>query len=958
MLARIMAAEGASVKLRAGVLDTQRSVGQRLGKLFPTLVGEQFEVASAKAGYAEFPKQWRALRTERNAFIHDAAFDGQRESLSQATAEESLVLLDEAYALFVHINNRFVAGAKTRRRSRPAPHMKALSLHITGIVQGVGFRPFVYNLAIDQGLNGWVLNASDGVYTVVEGDAATVEAFPQAIRDLAPVMAVVETIVAEEVEPEGFRDFSIRASRAEEGAMTLVSPDIATCPECTAELSSPGDRRYRYPFINCTNCGPRFTIIGDVPYDRPMTSMRDFPMCPQCAEEYGDPSDRRFHAQPDACFICGPRLYLNTDDAPYDWAWTPEREASPRPHRDRDDEAARSDGILTDTARLLLDGRILAIKGLGGFHLACDATNPEAVTLLRERKRRWGKPLAIMVPDIATARAYCEVCPEEEELLAGVVRPIVLLRKHATSPDVTTAGGPEGSAASSAGGGDVEARDERTAASRAPSEDCPSAGPLGGPRGQLAPGVADNLVEIGVMLPYTPLHHLLLDAVGRPLVMTSGNLSDEPIATDNREALDRLSTLADGFLLHDRAILSRYDDSVLRIVGGLVEPVRRSRGYAPFPITLPFETDTDILAAGPEQKNTFTLLTGRYAFVSQHIGDMENAETLDSFESTEQLYERLFRITPELVAHDLHPEYLSTKWALELDLPKIGVQHHHAHIVSVTAENGVSDRVVGIAFDGTGYGEDGHIWGGEVLLADWAGYERFAHLAYVPMPGGSGAIKRPARMAVGTLSALGLLEHPGAAALRSRLADNEEATLLRMLERGVNCPLTSSMGRLFDSVAALIGIADDARYEGEAAILLEAAADPFAEGAYEFGIVTSGTSPLADSQTPLTLDPTPVLSALLDDLAAQIPIGVISMRFHRAVVECIVRVGEAATESAGTRHVALAGGVFMNRLILGGAVRELGAMGLIPLNHVRLPVNDGAISFGQAVVAWARRHGI
>ncbi len=797
--------------------------------------------------------------------------------------------------------------------------MKALSLHITGIVQGVGFRPFVYNLALEEGLAGWVLNASDGVYAVVEGDNATVDAFPQAIRDRAPAMAVIESIVAEEIEPEDFRDFEIRASRAEEGAMTLVSPDIATCPECAAELFAPSDRRYRYPFINCTNCGPRFTIIGDVPYDRPMTSMRDFPMCPQCAEEYGDPSDRRFHAQPDACFICGPRLYLNAGDAPFDWAWTPEREVAPRPHRDRDIEAARSDEILAAAAAKLLAGDTLAIKGLGGFHLACDATNPVAVARLRQRKRRWGKPLAIMVRDLDTAREYCEVGPEEEALLAGVVRPIVLLRKHAT----------------------------------------PGAGPLGGPRGQLAPGVADGLTEIGVMLPYTPLHHLLLDAVdGRPLVMTSGNLSDEPIATDNAEALDRLAEIADAFLLHDRAILSRYDDSVLRVVDGIVEPVRRSRGLAPFPISLPFTTDTDILAAGPEQKNTFTLLTRGYAFVSQHIGDMENAETLESFERTERLYEQLFRISPEMVAHDLHPEYLSTKWALELELPKVGVQHHHAHIVSVTAENGVSERVVGIALDGTGYGEDGRIWGGEVLLADWSSYERFAHLAYVPMPGGAGAVKRPARMAVGTLSALGLLDHPGAAPLRSRLADNEESTLLRMIERGVNCPLTSSMGRLFDSVAALIGVADDARYEGEAAILLEAAADASAQGAYEFAIVTPDTSPFTDSQTPLILDPRPVLEALLNDIAGDIPIGVMSSRFHRAVVECIVRVGQTAAERAGTRYVALGGGVFMNRLVLGQSVSALKQEGLVPLNHVRLPVNDGAVSFGQAVVAWARRHGI
>jgi hydrogenase maturation protein HypF len=798
--------------------------------------------------------------------------------------------------------------------------VKALSLHVTGIVQGVGFRPFVYNLAVERGLAGWVLNASDGVYVVVEGDERTVEAFPKAIRDLAPPMAVVEQVIAEEVEPEGFSAFEIRESRAEEGAMTLVSPDIATCPECLGELFDPLDRRYRYPFINCTNCGPRFTIIGDVPYDRPMTSMRDFPMCDECAAEYGDPADRRFHAQPDACFICGPRLYLNpgliaeeggcTDG---EWPWAPEAEASPRQHRDRDEEAARSDAIVSAAARMLLEGRILAIKGLGGFHLACDATNPHAVATLRERKRRWGKPLAVMVPDLDAARRLAEIGAEEAELLTGAVRPIVLLKRK--------------------------------------------------PDDGLAPQIADNLTELGVMLPYTPLHHLLLAEVGgRPLVMTSGNLSDEPIATDNAEALTRLATIADAYLLHDRAILSRYDDSVVRVVDGRIELVRRSRGYAPFPLTLPFETDTDILAAGPEQKNTFTLLTGGYAFVSQHIGDMENAETLESFERTVGLYERLFRVEPEIVAYDLHPEYLSSKWALEQPQPKVGVQHHHAHVVSVTAEHGIDERVVGVAFDGTGYGEDGRIWGGEILLADWAGYERFAHLTYVPMPGGGAAIKRPARMALGTLSALGLLEHPGAAPLRSRLAAGEEATLLRMIERGVNSPLTSSMGRLFDAIAAIAGIADDARYEGEAAILLEAAADLGASGSYEFAL-TEPAEALAGGGSggeapPLTIDPTPVLSAILDDVAAGIPTGVISMRFHRAVVGCIVRVCEIATKSAGTEYVALAGGVFMNRIVFGDAVRALASAGCKPLTHVRLPVNDGAVSFGQAVIAWARRHSI
>jgi hydrogenase maturation protein HypF len=513
-------------------------------------------------------------------------------------------------------------------------------------------------------------------------------------------------------------------------------------------------------------------------------------------------------------------------------------------------------------------------------------------------------PLAIMVPDLETAQAFCEIGPEEESLLTGTVRPIVLLRLR------------------------------RGAASG------------------IAPSVAGDLAEMGVMLPYTPLHYLLLAELGRPLVMTSGNLSEEPIAMENAEAIERLGAIADAFLLHDRGIYSRYDDSVVRVVEGVTEPVRRSRGYAPFPLTLPFESDIDILAVGPEQKNTFTLLRGEYAFVSQHIGDMENAETLESFERTMALYERLFRVQPSLVAYDLHPEYLSTKYAMTLDLPRVGVQHHHAHIASVTAEHGVSEPVVGIAFDGTGYGIDGSIWGGEVLVADWAGFERAAHLAYVPMPGGAAAIRRPARMAVGTLCALGLLDHPGAEPLRSRLAPDEESLLLRMIERGVNTPLTSSMGRLFDTVAAIVGIRDDARYEGEAAVELEAAANPGSDGAYEFGIGASSGG------GPIIIDPTPVLSAVLDDVAAGTPPGAISARFHRAVVRCIVMSALTSASSAGTRRIALGGGVFMNRLILGGAVRELTAAGLKPLAHVRLPANDGAVSHGQAVVAWARRHEI
>ncbi|MCG2806985.1 MAG: Sua5/YciO/YrdC/YwlC family protein, partial [Coriobacteriia bacterium] len=533
--------------------------------------------------------------------------------------------------------------------------------------------------------------------------------------------------------------------------------------------------------------------------------------------------------------------------------------------------------------------------------------------------------------------------------------------------------------ASSAGG--VDAVSHRDAASRAPAEDCSSAGRAGllapsgagrngllaqagagrngllapssaGRAGLLAPSVAGDLGEIGVMLPYTPLHHVLLGRVEGPLVMTSGNLSDEPIATGNAEALARLASIADGFLLHDREIGSRYDDSVVRVVEGIVEPVRRSRGYAPFPLALPFVSDVDILACGPEQKNTFTLIRGSHAFVSQHIGDMENAETLESYEDTIELYKRLFRVDPGLVAYDLHPEYLSTKFAMGIDLPKVGVQHHHAHVVSVTAERGIDTPVIGVAFDGTGFGPDGTIWGGEVLVADWKDYERVAHLALMPMPGGAGAVRRPARMAIGALLATNLLHHPGAAALRSRLAHGEETLLSKMVENRINTPATSSMGRLFDVIAALAGIRDDAAYEGEAAIELEAAADPDATGAYEFG-----TSRDSDDGA-LVLEYRPVLLGVLEDLELGVTAGTISMRFHRAVVRAIVDTCVAVSEKASTRQVALAGGVFMNRLVFGGAVRDLALAGFEPLTHSKLPLNDGAVSFGQAIVAWARRNQI
>ena len=777
----------------------------------------------------------------------------------------------------------------------------AARVEVCGVVQGVGFRPFVYRLAQSLDLRGWVNNTCDGVSVVVEGRAADIERFARDVRALAPSMAVVESVSAREVPVEGFDDFQIRASGTRSG-LTLVSPDIATCPACLAEMRDPDDRRYRYPFINCTNCGPRFTIIESLPYDRPATTMKDFEMCAECAAEYGDPGDRRFHAQPDACGRCGPRLYLNTTDRSGELEWRADQDDVPRRHRDPDSERARTDCILDAAADVLRRGDVLALKGLGGFHLVCDATSEQAVAKLRERKHRWGKPLAVMMPDIDSAGRHCQVSDAEEALLSGAARPIVLLRLR----------------------------------------DAPPAG------AELAASVAPGLAELGVMLPYTPLHHLLLETAARPLVMTSGNLSDEPIAIDDAEALTRLNAVADAFLLHDRPIRQRYDDSVTRVVEGATQVVRRSRGYAPSPIRLPFTTDVHILAAGPEQKNTFCLARDSYAFVSQHIGDMEDAETLEAYQRTLDTYTRLFRVTPGLVAYDLHPEYLSTKFALGLGLPSVGVQHHHAHIASVTGEHGVSERVVGLAFDGTGYGTDGTIWGGEVLVADWKGFERFAHLQPVRMPGGAAAIRRPARMALGLLLGLdpGLLEHPGAAGLRAALAPDELTTLATMVSRGLNSPFTSSMGRLFDAVAALIGVRFDALYEGQAAIELEAIANPSETGAYRFDVVGAA---------PAVIDPEPVVRELLDDVAAGLHASVISARFHRAVIDVSVAVARDACAATGARHVACSGGVFMNRILLSGIARGVEDAGLDLLAHRELPVNDGGISYGQAVVAWARR---
>ena len=883
----------------------------------------------------------------------------------------------------------------------------AVDIHVKGIVQGVGFRPFVYRMAKKYLINGWVLNATDGVHIHAEGESALVDEFIMELSDNAPAASKVEEIDIKEVPLEDFDSFEIRFSDDEDVAeTTLVSPELATCDDCVAELFNPNDRRYRYPFINCTNCGPRFTIIDHLPYDRAATSMAAFPMCEKCAAEYADPLDRRFHAQPDACFECGPHVSFawrqtNEADAAVPTGTCPSHSAlsltAQRPFGRASSELQvpvgtsltslgepifdendietvdgftilwgktreESDAIFAAAVEMLMAGKILAVKGLGGFHLVCDANNADAVAELRRRKRRDGKALAVMAPTVAAARALCFVGEEEEAVLTGASRPIVLLRKR--------------------------------------------------PDGAIGAGVADGLSELGVMVPYTPVQHLLMHdfaevweaahpeeaaaacAPGAPvplLVMTSGNVHDEPICIADEEAREKLAGIADAFLGNNRPILTRFDDSVVRLIQVdevdekpvyAIQFLRRARGYAPVPVSVAAEgvapSEGIIFAAGPEQKNTFTLLRGTDGFVSQHIGDVENAETYDAWLATKDRFESLFETIPTAVACDLHPEYLTSKWAHHQGLPVTEVQHHHAHIVSVMAEHGLTDAVCGIAFDGTGYGEDGAIWGGEVLLANRQAFERFANFAYVPMPGGTAAIKHPLRMAYGVLWAYDLLEHPAAAAALAPLGDEAEVCDT-MIERGLNTPMTSSVGRLFDAASALLGICTEPSYEGEGAILLEAAmetagADVAGATAVELAAGVAGEDELAAKEryavivekntatetstaqdtSVLLLDAEPTFHALLDDLAAGVPASVISRRFHDAMVGAIVMSAELVRAMYDISTVALSGGVFMNRYLVEHALADLAAAGFTVAINRDLPPNDGCISLGQAVVASAR----
>jgi hydrogenase maturation protein HypF len=733
-----------------------------------------------------------------------------------------------------------------------------MAVRIEGVVQGVGFRPFVHALATRLGLAGHVGNDTSGVFVEVEG--VRVAEFLDAVRAEAPPLAVVESVRAVEIEVRGDAGFAIVASPAGGAASTLVSADSATCEDCLRELNDPADRRHRYPFVNCTNCGPRFTIVRGVPYDRPSTTMSGFPLCAACAGEYADPADRRFHAQPVCCPECGPRLRLT--DGVHELPGDP----------------------VVSTVDLLVAGKVVAVKGLGGYHLAVDAGHASASATLRARKHREDKPFAVMVPDLEGARKLCEVDDLAARLLSGRRRPIVLLPRLPGAP--------------------------------------------------VADAVSPGNRRLGLILPYTPLHHLLLAELGRPIVLTSANVSDEPIVYADDEAPARLAGIADAYLTHDRAIHIRTDDSVVRPFRGREQVQRRSRGYAPEPVTVQGQFRRHVLACGAELKNTFCLAKGRHAFLSHHIGDLENYETLRSFTDGIAHFGRLFDVRPEVVAHDLHPEYLSTKYALDLDdVELVGVQHHHAHIASCLADNGEAGPVLGVAFDGTGYGTDGTIWGGEFLLADLRGFTRLGHLAPVPMPGGTAAIKQPWRMVAAYLGT-------SAADLDVfRRNESQWPAVLSMADTATNSPLTSSAGRLFDAVAALLGLRDRINYEGQAAIELEQLADPAHRTAYPASItdaVVSGTD---------------LVQACAHDLRAGVDRSLIAARFHNGVAEVITRSCVAFADQTGVHTVALSGGVFQNLLLLERTVTCLEAAGLRVLTHSRVPTNDGGISLGQAVIA-------
>ena len=745
---------------------------------------------------------------------------------------------------------------------------------VRGVVQGVGFRPYIFSLARRRDLRGQVLNNAAGVLIDVEGEKNDIEQFINEIEFNPPPRSQIESVERRDNLPlANYLEFRIVESESAGRKFVPLSADIATCADCLRELFDPRDRRYRYPFINCVNCGPRFTIVEDVPYDRARTTMREFTMCAACRAEYENPCDRRFHAEATACAVCGPRLYLTDENGR---------------------ELEGGDDAIGCARGLLLQGQILAIKGVGGFHLACDAANAEAVERLRRRKYREYKPFALMAGSIEMIKDYCSVSTFERDLLLSTQRPIALLARKPESA----------------------------------LPDWPMA-------------VAPGLNSLGFMLPYAPLHYLLLENLDRPLVMTSGNVSDEPICYENRDALERLSKIADYFLLHNRRIHVRADDSVVCARGKKEMILRRARGYAPRALRTSIRFAREVLACGAELKNTFCLARGDHAFISHHIGDLENLETLRSFEHGIEHFKRLFNLRPEVIVHDLHPEYISTKYAMALDdeLVKVGVQHHHAHIASCMVDNGVDGEVIGVAMDGLGFGTDGRLWGGEFLVADFARAERVAHLEYTRMPGGMKAIREPWRMAMSYLHrALGDEVLDLDLDFVRRRDRRVWARLRQIIDQGMNSPETSSMGRLFDAVASLTGMRDVAHYEGQAAIELEMMADESQGGSYEFDY--SGG----------IIEPGPVIRDIVADLIRRIPATVIAAKFHNAVASLIFQVARRIRAERRLHRVALSGGVFQNRLLLKRTTRLLESTGFEVLTHSRVPPNDGGIALGQAVV--------
>ena len=757
--------------------------------------------------------------------------------------------------------------------------LSGVGIHVNGIVQGVGFRPFIFGLAHKYELTGWVRNTSSGVDIELDGPKNKLESFIQSLDTEAPPLAYIDEVKIQWKLPNGYSHFQIEHSETVQDAFQPISPDVSICPDCLREMFDPSDRRYKYPFINCTNCGPRFTIIKDIPYDRPKTTMAPFEMCVDCAREYADPLDRRFHAQPIACPVCGPQVWLEF-------------------------KMGSNGGVdptnpIEKTQGLLKEGKIVAVKGLGGFHLACDATNQAAVIELRSRKLRVDKPFALMMANTETIEKYCDLNDEERKLLESPSRPIVLLRRKP--------------------GTDI-------ALENAPGQD-----------------------YLGVMLPYTPLHYLLFDTREfDALVMTSANLSEEPIVTTNETARDRLVDLADAFLMHDRDIHVRCDDSVVRVYKNNIFPIRRSRGYAPFPVYLS-GTPPVILACGAELKNTFCITRGNYAFLSQHIGDMENLETLESFRHGITHFEKLFRIKIEAIAFDKHPDYLASRYALDRvereAIPGIGVQHHHAHIASCMVENRLPSEkpVIGVAYDGTGYGEDGTIWGGEILLADLLSFDRIAHLKTIPLPGGDLAVRQPWRIALAWLDAAGVEWDEYLPAVKWIMA---QPGLLKnfktQLKTGLNSPKTSSMGRLFDAVSALAGVRHDVNYEAQAAIEFEALADTTEMGMYEFSIIGK------------EIDPSPLFHQLTEDIKIGLPLPNISAKFHNGVADMTAKICTIVRKERGIDQVTLSGGVWQNITLLRSTLEKLENNGFQVFIHKVVPSNDGGLAIGQAMIAAAQ----